>query len=152
MNPPPISSYHLVVANKDDGHLNLLSVFHYVIAGFHTFALLFLIGHYLLFRAIFTNEKVFENSPEGPPPEAFMDIFIWFYVLGAFIITVIAVTNFLAARYLKQKKCKFFTMIVAGINCMNIPLGTVLGVFTFIVLLRPSVMATYSEKSKFTGV
>jgi hypothetical protein len=34
-------------------------------------------------------------------------------------------------------------MIMAGVNCAWFPFGTVLGVFTFIVLLRTSVRAMY---------
>ena len=34
-------------------------------------------------------------------------------------------------------------MIVAGLNCVHIPLGTVLGVFTLVVLMRDSVRESY---------
>ena len=36
-------------------------------------------------------------------------------------------------------------LIVAGLECMMMPFGTVLGVFTIIVLLRPSVRQLFGE-------
>ena len=40
-------------------------------------------------------------------------------------------------------------MIIAGINCLGIPLGTTLGVFTFIVLLRPSVQHVFDTDQPY---
>jgi hypothetical protein len=39
-----------------------------------------------------------------------------------------------------------FAGVVAGINCLHIPLGTVLGVFTIVVLIRDSVRELYSAR------
>jgi hypothetical protein len=36
-----------------------------------------------------------------------------------------------------------FSLVIAGVNCASFPLGTLLGVFTFIVLLRASVRSLY---------
>jgi hypothetical protein len=45
-----------------------------------------------------------------------------------------------AGRSLARRKRYLFCLIVAGTMCvMCNPLGTVLGVFTIVVLLRPSV-------------
>ena len=49
----------------------------------------------------------------------------------------------LSARFLRGRRHRTFSLIVAGINCLGIPLGTILGVFTLIVLLRPSVRTLY---------
>jgi len=35
-----------------------------------------------------------------------------------------------------EKGPGFFSLVVAGLNCLQFPFGTVLGVFTFVVLLR----------------
>jgi hypothetical protein len=40
---------------------------------------------------------------------------------------------------------------VAGINCLWVPLGTALGVCTFIVLLRESVNKLYAEADAARG-
>ena len=38
-------------------------------------------------------------------------------------------------------------MVIAGINCLHIPLGTLLGVFTLVVLGRESVRKLYLDAS-----
>ena len=53
------------------------------------------------------------------------------------------VLTILSGRYIAQRRRRMFSMVIAGINCASFPLGTLLGVFTFIVLLRPSVKAMY---------
>ena len=39
-----------------------------------------------------------------------------------------------------------FSLVIAALCCLNMPLGTVLGVFTFIVLTRDSVKAQYAAR------
>ena len=48
--------------------------------------------------------------------------------------------------FLRQRRRRTFSLVMAGINCMNMPLGTVLGVFTVIVLLRESVRQAYAAR------
>jgi hypothetical protein len=35
--------------------------------------------------------------------------------------------------------------VVAGISCISIPYGTVLGILTFLVLARPSIRAVFDR-------
>jgi hypothetical protein len=39
-----------------------------------------------------------------------------------------------------------FSYAMAGLSCMNVPIGTALGVFTFVVLDRPGVRALYEGR------
>ena len=55
--------------------------------------------------------------------------------------------DFCAARWLRAKKNRLFTIGVAIVNCFWFPLGTALGVFTIIVLARESVQALYRESA-----
>lgn len=43
------------------------------------------------------------------------------------------------ATFLKRRKRWLLCMVVAAIECLSIPVGTVLGFFTIVVLLRDSV-------------
>ena len=45
----------------------------------------------------------------------------------------------LAGRYLLQRTHYTFCLVVAAIACLLMPFGTALGIFTIIVLMRPSV-------------
>ena len=79
---------------------------------------------------------------------AMISIFgILFAVIGAFVLLLgiaFATATFLAGRFLANRTHRLFCLVVACINCLNLPFGTILGVCTLIVLLRPSVQALFS--------
>ncbi len=51
-----------------------------------------------------------------------------------------------AGHCLRARKNYIFILIVAGLNCAFVmPLGTILGAFTFVVLLRPTVKALFQQ-------
>jgi heme/copper-type cytochrome/quinol oxidase subunit 3 len=132
----------------DAEHLRLLAVFHFVGAGLAALALCFLAAHYLLFRTFFANPGMWVNQRNVPPPplEVF-SFFRWFYAIFGALLVASGVVNILSAVYLRQRKNRTFSLIVAAMNCVHFPLGTTLGVFTFIVLLRPSVLRLYGAAS-----
>ena len=68
-----------------------------------------------------------------------------YWVMGGLIVIQMVVT-LLSGYFLWHRRHRVFSMAVAGFNCLNIPLGTVLGVFTLVVLLRESVEHAYAEQ------
>jgi hypothetical protein len=62
---------------------------------------------------------------------------------GLFLGWLIGILTILSGRAITRRKWRMFSLVMAGINCASFPLGTLLGVFTFIVLLRSSVRALY---------
>ena len=79
----------------------------------------------------------------APFPKEIIPIFIAFYVIaGAFLVTL-CVCNVLSGLYIRKRKNRMFSFIVAGMNCLQVPFGTALGVFTFIVLSRVPVKMSY---------
>lgn len=54
-----------------------------------------------------------------------------------------AALNFYIAGCLEQRKRRSLILLTAGINCCNFPLGVLLGVFTFIVMSRPTVRLVF---------
>jgi hypothetical protein len=48
-----------------------------------------------------------------------------------------------AGYFLSLRKYYTFCLVMAGIECLFMPVGTVLGVFTIIVLMRPTVKAMF---------
>jgi hypothetical protein len=73
----------------------------------------------------------------------------WFFAgFGGFAMLLtwaIAALVVLAGRRLLQRRARVYCMIVAGVLCINFPIGTALGVFTLIVLSRPSVKLLFGE-------
>lgn len=132
----------------DADHLKLLAIFHFVGAGLALIGLLFLLGHYALFHTIIDNPKIWENQKGPPPPAEFFEVFRWFYVIiGVWFVTS-GVLNVMSGIFLRARKRRMFSLVVAGLNCVHMPLGTVLGIFTLIVLMRDSVRETYGSAAE----
>jgi hypothetical protein len=127
----------------DADHLRLLSIFHFIGAGLALLGILFLLAHYAIFHAFISNPKMWENQKQSPPPAEFFAIFRWFYLVFAVWLVASGVLNLISGMCIRARKHRTFSLIVAGINCVHIPLGTALGVFTIIVLVRDSVRELY---------
>lgn len=84
--------------------------------------------------------------PEGqgePPPRVIGLVFVMFaglFIAGAWAL---AVAVLLAGRRLSQRRSYTYCLVVACIECLFMPFGTVLGIFTIIVLTRPSVKGRF---------
>jgi hypothetical protein len=131
---------------QDREHLRLLSIGHYVYAGITAVFSLFPLFH-VGFGLLMALSPAFARPPSGsgPPPQIFGLLFI---VIGGAIILVgetFALLNYLAGRFVKQRRSRTFILVIDALNCLNVPLGTVLGVFTFVVLSRPSVRAQFER-------
>jgi hypothetical protein len=131
--------------NQDKEHLRLLAIFHYIVAGlaalFSFFPLLYTtIGAVFIFVARHGTAKPGEELP----PEFLGWIFVG---LGSFLFLLgitMAICILIAGRCLSRFKCYSFALVMACVECLFIPFGTILGVFTIIVLSRESVKALFS--------
>ena len=127
--------------NKDLEHLRWLSVSFYIYAGLT--ALFACIPFIHLFIGIAMVSGGFDQG-ENPPPQFFGWLFIG--MASIFIVSgfALAVCNFLVGKFLKQQTKYTFCFVLAIVNCMFAPLGTVLGIFAIIVLVRDSVKALFN--------
>ena len=131
--------------NQDTEHLRLLSIFHYVVAGlaalFSLFPLLYTtIGAIFIFAARHGTPKPGEELP----PEFLGWIFV---VVGALLFLLgiaMAICILIAGRCLSRRRCYSFALVMACIECLFIPFGTILGVFTIVALSRESVKTLFS--------
>ena len=130
---------------RDQEHLKLLSIFHFVFGGLALLGIGFLGVHYFIMHTVFSNPDMWNSHKAPMPPKAFLDAFIWFYLFMGLLLLAGFVLNVLSGLYLRQKKHRFFSLIVGGLNCLQIPFGTALGVFTIIVLTRDTVRERYSD-------
>ena len=122
---------------QDAEHLRLLSVFHYVVAGV---AALFAC---IPFLHLFMGIAMVSGWGDMAPEDEFGRAIGWFVIAfaGTFILFgwAFAVCLALAGRALARRRRYIFCLVMAGLACMFMPFGTVLGVFTIIVLMRDSV-------------
>jgi hypothetical protein len=68
--------------------------------------------------------------------------------VGAMISWGIAGLIIHAGLCLSRRRRPTFCMIIAAINCIFVPIGTVLGVFTILVLSRPSVKELFAAQDR----
>jgi hypothetical protein len=141
--PPPLTHDQ---TKTDTEHLRLLSVFHLVLAGLSVLGIGFLGLHYVMMRLMFTNPEMWKNAHGGPPPDIFFSVFRWFYAVFGALIAAGGVGNFLSGLFIRRRTNRTFSIVMAGINCISFPFGTLLGVFTIIVLLRASVREIYEDR------
>ncbi|SPE61462.1 conserved membrane hypothetical protein [Verrucomicrobia bacterium] len=150
--PPPVQSTlppQGLVENqqkRDREHVQLLAIFHFVFAGLALVGMGFLCVHYAIMHAIFSNPEMWKS--QAPPPKDFLDVFIWFYLFMGVLFLTGLVLNVLSGLFLWRKRHRIFSLVIAGLNCLQIPFGTALGVFTILVLSRESVRQMYSGQTE----
>lgn len=86
------------------------------------------------------------SSATAPPP-AFLG---WFFFLigGAFMLAfgAFAALKIATGFWIRKRQRRTASLVAAGIACLSVPFGTMVGVLTFLVLLRPSVKALYESE------
>jgi hypothetical protein len=130
--------------DTDSEHLKLLSIFHYVVGGLAALFSLFPVFHLVIGIAMVTGRLDHNDEPGAR-------LFGWFFVvLAAGMIAIglaCAVGIVLAGRFLARRTYYLFCLVMAAVECLFIPFGTVLGVFTILVLQRPTVKAMFADRS-----
>jgi hypothetical protein len=129
--------------NQDTEHLKLLAIFHYVVGAVSALFACFPFIHFFIGLGI-----VAGWFPDTDPGAEKFGIF--FMVIASFFILmgwIYAGLLIVAGRFLSRRQHQTFCLVVAGISCVFLPFGTVLGVFTIIVLMRPSVRELFGNQS-----
>lgn len=130
--------------NEDVKNLDLLSIFHYILGGITALFSCIPIIHLSLGVAILRG--VFGGK--NPPPQAFG----WLFVIlgGTFVLCgwALAVAMIIAGSKLKRKRSYTYCIVIAALECMMMPFGTVLGVFTIIILMKESVKEIFTSDNR----
>ena len=131
--------------NQDREHLRLLAIFHYVGAGlaalFSLFPMLYTtIGAIFIFAARHGTPK----RGKELPPEFLGWIFAIVGLLLFFLGIAMAICILLAGGCLSRNKHYAFALVMACIECLFVPFGTILGVFTIVALSRESAKTLFS--------
>jgi hypothetical protein len=135
--------------DTDEGHLRLLAIFHFINAGLALFGVLVLVAEFFFIENFVNDPKAWQgqkNAPNAPPMGPVFDMMKWVFIVGALFALLTCFLNVLSGYFLSARKNRSFSLVVAGLNCLNMPLGTILGAFTFVVLLRESVRDIYEQR------
>jgi hypothetical protein len=127
--------------NQDLEHLKLLSIFHYVVGGMTALFACIPFIHFFMGLALSTG-----TFPDTDAEAQKIGIFIMviaalFIAAGWTLATMIAI----AGRNLQKRTRYLFCLVMAGVECIIMPFGTVLGVFTIMVLMRDSVKELFGR-------
>ncbi len=128
----------MAISTQDEEHLRLLAIFHYVVGGLavlFSFLPLFYtaMGWFILHAPPDPHQK------GGPPPEIFAWIFI---VIGLVLFSLgiaFSICVVISGRCIARRRRYWFSFVMACVECLFVPFGVILGVFTLIVLIRGSV-------------
>lgn len=134
-------------ANQDKEHLKILSICHYVLAGLCVFPLLY--GLFYMVMGVFFGAMI-ASSPQpenGPPPALFGGIFVFIGLIISGIALTFGLLLYKAGRNLSGTRSYTFCFVIACIACVFMPFGTILGIFTIIVLMRESVKAMFNGQN-----
>lgn len=125
-------------------HLSTLSILHYVygvfvcLSGFAAL-LIVLIGGFLRMDLLFGPE-------DGSDVPGWLGGFV--QVIGLFIFFLIetwGVLSLLTGSWIAKRKHRTATMVMAGVHCLNVPFGLLLGIFTIVVMVDDEVRKAYGE-------
>ena len=125
--------------NQELLYLKLLSLSQYIVGGVAA-----ALSSASLFRFFFHFSKV--DVHLGPSLHgrfgAFPGMFAMLYGIGGLALAVCLMAS---GRCLSKQSHYAYCLVVAAIACIFVPVGTVLGVLTLIVLTRPSVQELFER-------
>ena len=132
----------------DEEHLKMLSVGYVVSAGvcafFSLFGLLYVVIGIMMSATLSHLPATAAKQVQEPPP-AFIGWIFASIGLALFLFSMgMAAAKFRAAWCIKHRKGRVFCMVVAGVSCLEFPYGTALGVLSFIILGRDSVIQLFA--------
>lgn len=147
-NLPPIQPLPYAIPgqyhSRDEDHLRLLAIFHYVLGGL-TLLLACIPFIHVAMGVMLVTGRFPQSGGSTPPPDDFGWFFIAFGAMAILLGWTIGVLTLYSARCIQRRRHRTFSLVIAALMCLNMPLGTVLGVFTLVVLLRESVAALYAS-------
>ena len=138
----------------DENHLKLLQIFHIIQGVLKLVGTLFVVVYFGLFSFLFSNPHFMESSSKGYNHSSTETAEIahtrgGFFLIFGIIITIFMVAmtalSFFQAHCFAKRRHSLLCLILAGLDCLSLPYGTILGIFTFMVLFRPSVKALFDE-------
>lgn len=133
-----------MLSERDQGHLKVLSIFHYIYAGisvlFSFLPLFYMAIGFALAFGLLDNSKDEVQCVVG---YFIIAISVVAILIGLSISALIAFAGWKLSRH----RSWIFCLVVACVECIFFPFGTVLGVFSIIVLLRGSIKEGFAQES-----
>lgn len=133
--------------DRDQEHLRLLAIFHYVVGGLCIVFSSFFLLHVGMAIAMYLNPAMLPAPPHGAPPPREVWLLLAAVASGAIALGwSVGILTIISGRMLAKRRHRIFSLVMASILCAWIPVGTALGVCTILVLSRRSVRELYATR------
>jgi hypothetical protein len=122
--------------DQDAQNLNLLSIFHYVVGGLAALFSMFPVIHLVIGISFLSGALPADGEP------AIQIVGLVFVVIASVIILLgLTVAGLIvwAGVNLGRRTRYTYCLVVAGVECLFMPFGTVLGILTLVMLTKPPV-------------
>jgi hypothetical protein len=139
--------------------LKTLSIFYYVLGGicvlFSCFPLIYVIVGQVVFTAAHIPATFPAEACPGHPgahgahgaegAAIAGTVFTLIGVIGMLIAWTMAALSFITGKFLSSARHHTFCLVMAAIACLMAPMGTVLGVFTIIILMKDEAKQLFAQ-------
>ncbi len=135
--------------DQKSNYLNILSTFHYIVAGIAGLFACFPIFHLLIGLSMLSG-GIFSNEVGTDVPFPFGMFGVMFTLIPALMILLgwaFAIALAVSGYFLSKRRYYLYCLIMAGVSCIFIPFGTVLGAFTIAVLMQPDVKQQFERNN-----
>jgi len=124
---------------RDERQLHWLVIFHYIVAAMEALSAVILIVPLARGYGVVTAE----TSALSEASWSYGWSLIGFSTIAIVFAAAMAFLTARAGRRISERRAHSFCTVVAALNCIYFPFGTLLGVFSLIVLKRPAVREAF---------
>jgi hypothetical protein len=141
ISPHPHDPHGRRMVDRDEEHLRLLGNYHLIVAGINAVALILFVVLPLLIGPSYY--AVLGVTVHGSAADMQQRLLAGLLLGG--LMTLIYALNGLS---LKNKRHRISSMILSAVECLNLPLGMILGISAILVLRRESVKALFASQAQ----
>lgn len=122
-------------------HLKSIEIFHYVYGAMICFGGLFLLAIAAL-GGFLGSDFVADRAQDDAPRVVGAVLGVVGITLFV-IVEIMGILNIYSGSRIGKRKDRTLSMVVAAVNCLSVPLGLLLGIFTLIALSEDAVKQEY---------
>lgn len=139
--PPMMRDQRLI----DDDQLRVTAAFHFAFAGLAVLGIIGLVVSYFMIDNYLSTPELWRIEPLAPPEHVLRVQMGFAYAFAVFVLVGVVSCNIASGVCIRQRKYRMFSLGIAALNSLLVPVGTALACYTYVVLMRDSVRDTYPE-------
>ena len=132
------------IRSKDESDLNTLGILHYCWTGLLGCSGVGMVAYFILIAGVVASQPT-HGAHAAHDQEVVAGMMGVFGVIMGIVMIPLFVLHLLAAAGLRNRTRYVLILVMSGMACLSVPLGTGLGIWTIMVLQRPSVKALFGR-------